>query len=287
MEKLSYLELMKQIEGLKELTHSFFLGKSTLGESIYGFHIGSKTGKQILVEAGIHAREYISTLAVLEEIKFLLNHPIKNNFGIYFIPLMNPDGVRLVLDGIETIHNNKLSAYLKKINNNSSDFSLWKANILGVDLNSNFDALWGTGKFNKFHPSSSGFVGYYPNSEIENRNLIKFLATHKIYGALSIHTKGEVVYYGYDELSQSELSRDETIATIIAQKLGFTPEKTYMSVGGVSDYISKIYHVPTLTIELGSDKQQHPISSDHLPTILPSFLGISSLFTNIIEQYKT
>lgn len=284
MEKLTYFQLQQKLTRLKKTFEYFEFGKSTLGEEILGFHIGSTSGKQILVEAGIHAREYISTLATIEEMKYLKSNFMHFNFGVYFIPLMNPDGVRLVLDGPSFISNKTLKKYLFEINNSSSDFSLWKANILGVDLNSNFNALWGKGKFNRFSPGPAGFVGYYPNSEIENANLIRFLKEHKIAGSLSIHSKGEVVYYGYDNLSKSKLTRDKRIAESLASYLNFTPEKTEQSVGGVSDYISEIYGVPALTIELGSDDLTHPISSLFLHKICQNFLGVTNTFIDLLNK---
>lgn len=280
MSKFNYSDLKNSIENLTKLNiNSFVVGYSFLGEKVMGFHLGTTTGKQILVEGGIHAREYISTLAIIEEIKHLLKKEL--NFGVYFIPLVNPDGARLVLDGINFISSKTHQNFLLSINN-STNFSLWKANSLAVDLNSNFDALWGEGKFNKFQPSSEGFVGFYPNSEIENQNLINFVKTHHLDGSLSIHTKGEVVYYGYDELSFEELNRDKAIAEKLSTYLNFTAEKTIQSVGGFSDYISKICHIPSFTIELGSDNLNHPISPQFLPQIISSFIGVTEIFEKLI-----
>lgn len=284
MSKLTYKSLKSKINNLKQYYDHFSIGKSLLGEEIEVFHIGSYTGKQVVVEAGIHAREYISTLAVIEEISHTRKNFFHFNYGIYFIPLVNPDGVRLSLDGYNFIQDKNLREYLFFLNNNSTDFSLWKANIRGVDLNSNFNALWGKGRYNKFSPAPEGFVGPYPNSEPENQNLIALLKTISIAGSLSIHTKGEVVYYGYDNLSREELKRDEFIATTLANYLGFIPEKTIESVGGFSDFISETYHVPAFTIELGNDNLPHPLNKKCLENILPSFLGVTNHFISILDK---
>ena len=286
MSKLTYKSLTKKICNLKKTYDHIIIGKSVLGEEIIAFHLGSKNGKQILVEAGIHAREYISTLATIEELKHTSKHLNRYNYGIYFIPLLNPDGVRLVLDGYNSINDENLRKFLFSTNNNSTNFSMWKANINGVDLNSNFNALWGKGRFNTFTPAPSGFIGAQPNSEPENQSLISFLKRINIAGSLSIHSKGEVVYYGYDNLTPKELQRDKTIATMLADYLGFLPEKTIESVGGVSDFISEKYRVPAFTIELGNDALFHPIGINMLDDISKSFLGITSHFINIIHNYS-
>ena len=114
--------------------------------------------------------------------------------------------------------------------------------------------------------------------------MIRFLKEHKIAGSLSIHSKGEVVYYGYDNLSISKLNRDKRIAEGLASYLNFTPEKTEQSVGGVSDYISEIYGVPALTIELGSDDLTHPISSLFLHKVSQNFLGVTNTFIDLLNK---
>lgn len=283
MNNFRYNNLKSAILKLRTLgLDEFSIGTSFLGEEVLGFHIGTKSGRQILVEAGIHAREYISTLAVIEEIKHLQSKSL--NFGVYFIPLVNPDGARLVLDGASAIKNSKLKDFLLRLNGGSSDFSLWKANATGVDLNSNFNALWGLGVENKFTPGPKGFVGFFPNSEIENINLLKFLSAHPVSASLSIHTKGEVVYYGFDGLTSAELYRDEYIAHRLARALNFAPEKTFKSVGGFSDYVSEVYHIPAFTIELGSESLPHPITPDNLPQIASSFIGITERLNNILDE---
>lgn len=277
--KLSYREVINKIEKIniaKEI-----VGTSSLGEPIYCFHVGKKGGKQILLEGSIHAREYISTLALLEELNHLISIEHTLDFGAYFIPLVNPDGVRLVLEGCNFLPLSH-KKYLLKLNHQNPDFSLWKANIWGVDLNNNFNAMWGLGKFNLFSPAPASFVGNYPNSEPETNALLKFMASHSINGTLSVHTKGNLVYYGYDNLSLAELARDKFIATRLADYLNFKPEKTYASVGGFSDYVSEMYHCPALTIELGADNLSHPITNKFLPEILESFIGITSIFSKLI-----
>lgn len=275
MKMFNYYHLNQEIEMLKlsGINH-YNIGQSFLGETIYAFHLGPFAGPQIFVEAGIHAREYIATLATIKEIKRLKKYESRLDFGVYFVPLVNPDGARLVIDGIDFIKNPNLKKFLINTNCGNTDFSQWKANILGVDLNSNYNALWGLGAANKFSPAPAGFVGFYPNSEIENINLLKFVATHPVLASLSIHTKGEVVFWGYDGLSPAELCRDESIAVHLARHLGFSPQKTYKSVGGFSDYMSDVYHIPAFTIELGSDKLSHPIGIEHLTSIGAPLLGI-------------
>lgn len=261
---MTFEEINQSILDLENLpgVEFFIVGYSTLGQPIYGMHLGDYTGKQILIEGGIHAREYPATLVVIEIAKYLSTQAIPG--GIYIIPLVNPDGVRLVLDGLDWINCDKLREYILNVNDGSEDFSQWKADILAVDLNVNFDALWGNGSQNVFCPAPGNFVGYYPESEREVRTLINFSYQSRPDLTLSFHTKGEVIYYGFETLSPEELSRDENLAKLISSINGYTPVKTENSVGGYSDWVSLYLKVPAFTIEIGPVSAPTPIPLEYV-----------------------
>ena len=80
------------------------------------------------------------------------------------------------------------------MNNGSSDFSMWKANANGVDLNNNFDANWGT-NMHSLVPASHGFVGCNPMSERETKAIAKYKEKHKPFITISYHSKGEEIYF--------------------------------------------------------------------------------------------
>lgn len=265
---MTFNELFNQIESLTKLTNVTFsiIGYSTMGLPIYNFHIGSFSGKQILMEGGIHTREYLSTLFLIKETEFLASQNITDG-GIYIIPCVNPDGIRLVLSGFEGLTCSKQKDILTLINNGSTNFELWKANINGVDLNVNFDAWWGKGSQNVFCVAPENFVGYYPNSEREVNNLID--VTKKVNPSLTIswHTKGEVIYYGFDALTVSEIERDRIIAEQFSNLNGYAVVKTVASVGGYSDWVSLNLRVPAFTIELGNPNLSHPLTEAELGTV--------------------
>ncbi len=264
---MTFSELWEKIEQLKELSgvEYFLIGHSTLNQPIYAFHVGSYEGPQIIIDGGMHAREYISTLFLVEEIKYLSEQQLDG--GYYIIPLVNPDGVRLVLDGVEWVECEILRDILLLINQSSADFSQWKANAMGVDLNVNFDALWGEGLHNVFCPASENFVGYYPNSERENINLINFTYQVMPDAVLSYHSKGEVIFYGFESLSDELLQRDFVIAKDIAGVTGYQVERTVGSVGAYADWVSYTLGVPAFTVEVGSPDLPHPITEEQLQVI--------------------
>ena len=256
---MTFEELNNQITGLSSNPNLdfFVVGYSTLGQPIYGVHLGNYSGKQIFIEAGIHAREYPSSLVVIKMIEYMSTQNL--NGGVYVVPLSNPDGARIVLDGIDWIQCQKLKDYLLNINDGSTDFSQWKADAMGVDLNVNFDALWGEGTQNVFCPAPGNFVGFYSESEREVRELIDFSYRIRPALTLSYHTKGDVIYYGFELLSESELTRDREIADFISTINGYTPTQTVGSVGGYSDWASEYLKVPAYTIEVAPASAPTPV----------------------------
>lgn len=284
MRNINFKYIENQISSLKDYNNvdNFVLGKSSLGKEVMCFHIGDYSNNQIIVEGGIHAREYISTLLIIEQIKYL-STKIKNG-GIYFVPLVNPDGVELALDGLKNIKDSKLKSFLLSVNNQKEDFSLWKANIKGVDLNVNFDALWGGGAKNVKKINPENFIGFYPNSEIEVLNLIKLLNKVNPIGTLSFHSKGEVIYYGFETLENWQIIRDYMICEKLCKLNNYIPVKTERSTGGFSDYVSDTCGVPAFTVEVGSSKLQHPIGINNLNEIFNKNKDLPLKFLEILME---
>jgi len=265
---MTYQELVQQIVNLQndglELCN---VGKSVLGKIILATHIGSYDGVQILIQGGIHAREYITSLLMVEQARYLHNNNLVTNGGIYFIFLTNPDGAEIVLDGLDGIPCDITKEYITLANNGSLDFSLYKANVNLVDLNTNFDAEWGTGGQNVTCPSPENFIGFYPNSEREVLNLINI--TNRVRPSLTIsyHSKGEVIYYGFTGESEEGLARDREIGLALAEVTGYTLIPTENSSGGYKDWCIRRFGIPAYTIEVGNINIPHPIGVEDLPLI--------------------
>lgn len=281
---MTFDEIQMQIQSLSTLPNVdfFTVGYSLLGRPVYGAHIGNYDGNQLLIEGAIHAREYITALLVVDLAKYLYNKPIPG--GIYFIPLVNPDGVKLVLDGVGDFPCEKLRQFLINVNDGSEDFSQWKADANAVDLNVNFNALWGGGSQNVFCPAPANFVGYYPNSEREVNNLINFTLKNRPNATISYHTKGEVIYYGFEALSDESIARDLRLAETLKNVTGYEIIKTENSTGGYSDWVSLNLDVPAFTIEVGSPDSPHPIGEEQLSEIFEQNKDVPLALLNEINR---
>lgn len=280
----NYLNELKQLQKLGATI--FCIGYSFLGRPIFCVNInGGK--KKLLLQYAIHAREYITYHLAILQIKQLLKK--KPNGDVFFIPISNPDGVCLSVDGLKSIDNlnedlklsknfmpfcveqkpksklflNNIKKNLLKINNNKKNFCLWKSNARGVDLNTNFDAKWSTGKQNTFIPASENCVGKKPESEPETKSLACFLKILKPDMTISYHSKGEVIFYDFFQPKSQKL-RDKKIAKEISKITCYKIKKTGKSSGGFKDFCIQNLKIPALTIEVGKNSLFHPIGKKHL-----------------------
>lgn len=279
-------EINAKILALGENSYAdvFKVGKSLFGRDILGVHIGSYAGNQVMLTGAIHAREYITSLLLIKMVDYLKD----KNFdgGFYFVPLVNPDGVSLVLEGVQSAPCEIFRKYLLSVNGESEDFSEWKANGEAVDLNVNFNALWGEGVQNVRCPSPANFIGFYPESEREVRALIDFTTKNMPALTIDYHTKGEVIYYGFANQSEDALAQNLKIANNIAEYTGYNVLRSEGSVGGFQDFSINTLKVPSVTIEVGEETLSHPIGEEYLDEIFEKNKDVPLVALNSINNMQ-
>ncbi len=231
------------------------IGSSERGRKIFAAHTGPYGSgcKQIIITAGIHARECYTALVVLRQIEFMAK--FSGCGGVYFVPLVNPDGAEIFESGDKT----------------------WKANGDGVDLNCNFDARWGTGKQNVFTAGASGYIGKYPLCASESRALYDLTMRVRPKLTVSYHCMGGELYWEFFQTGSAR-ERDRKIADMIARHIGVKRvDGDLQSAGGYKDFCVQTLKIPAVTIEL-LDSGEHPFCPqdfDHAAQInedLPKFI---------------
>lgn len=273
-------EVEKVLNKYKSCYEIDVIGKSVLGQDIYS--VNKKRGENlpwVLIVAGMHAREHLSVDLVCKLIEKAANK--KFDFNLSFVPLVNPDGVGLCIDGVKRL-NQKMRERLVEING-SDVFSLFKANANGVDLNNNWDANWEKKFTDKTAPSSQGFYGYSPMSEPEVIALGEWTQKLRPALAISYHLKGEEIYFDFFQ-DEKHFERDEKIAQVFAKSSGYAIKSTQeVSSGGYKDWCVQKLEIPALTIELGSDKFSHPFPQSQLGQI---YRKNRKVFKNIKRSLK-
>jgi len=203
------------------------IGYSCQGREIYALHVGEVTGRQFIAVYAVHAREWITARLALKHLKSGLRRG-----GGWVIPLLNPDGAE----------------FSQKV------CPLWKSNARGVDLNCNFDADWGCGRFNTKIRGGENCIGDYPFSEAETSALRDFTLKIRPDVTLSFHTKGEEIYWEYGGRG------DRRGADVLQKAKGYAVKRIYGSCGGYKDWCISKLKIPAYTIECGADSLKHPIN---------------------------
>lgn len=262
---MNYKRLLNKLNEYKNRFEIREIGETLFKRKIFAVERNlSEDFATAIFVCSIHARENITTDLVCKMIDDGLFENIKD-FNLAFILCANPDGVELCLNGLSSVPEIERNV-LFEMNNKSLDFSLWKANARGVDLNNNFDADFKR-ILNSENPSSSGYAGEFFESEFETKAIVEYLNNKNLFIVLCYHSKGEEIYFNYFQEGYY-LERDKIIAERFAKSTGYViknPEKT--SSGGLKDYVVSKLKIPALTIEVGSDDLVHPIGCKYLEDI--------------------
>ncbi len=235
-------------------------GRSADGRNLYAMLVGSRAGAVGISQYGMHAREWITAMLGLEHIRRGVTCG-----GVWVLPLTNPDGAVLVQKGLESV-SGKRRAYLKALNG-GEDFSLWKANAEGVDLNVNFPARWGTGAKNRFSPAPENYVGIAPLCAPESRAIADFTQEAKPAFTVSWHTKGEEIYWRFHQ-PLTRLRRDKKLALALSEETGYPLGEAKDSAGGYKDWCVETLKISAFTVEAGKDSFAHPLGFSALPDLI-------------------
>lgn len=242
-----------------EFTKLEQIGKSVEGRPIYAIRLGNGK-KEVLFDASMHAREHMSTNVVLEMLDTYSFHYLnKTNYAgynvkstldtvsIWFVPMMNPDGVTLVQAGAKAVKNGVLATKI----NGGSNFARWKANVRGVDLNENFDGGWENIKSSTTKPSFASYRGPRAFSEPEAVALRDFVRKHSFKTYISYHSSGQIVYW-FQWQKGAQATRDLTLARRVSNLTGYSVVPPYYLLGSGSsaDWFIDEKKMPGLTIEI-------------------------------------
>lgn len=272
------MQVQEFLDSLSSFENLSTVGSTLLDTPIPMISKGKGERGKVLLIGAVHAREYVTAPLLTSLIE-----DYNGEYPVDCIPLLNVDGVRLAVEGLNALPLKlRDRATLLRLNGGSTDFSLWKANVRGVDLNVNCDADWGNGKGNVNYPAPEGYVGPCPFSENESYAVKKLIDSSNYALVVCYHSKGEEVYYGF---KHNLKYKNEALR--VARKLGYKLKTTPHSTGGIKDYFTYKTGYLGLTIEVGNDKLAHPITLDHLEELKIKHKGIINLFTDIAKRIWT
>ncbi|WP_147034598.1 M14 family metallopeptidase [Tenuibacillus multivorans] len=275
--------MTSDIKKLKELYPEVIdyqsLGQTQYGREIWAVKLGHGDAT-LFINGSHHAREWITTTLSMNMIQqyaksYYGNENLEgyqvrnllNDVTIWFVPMVNPDGVTLQQQGIEAfpgeVHNK-----LIEMNNDNTDFTRWKANASGVDLNRNYDVQWETIPENDADQSWAFHKGSEPFSTTETQIIRDFTEKINPMMVLAYHTSGQKLYWHYNHESY-HFDRDKKIAQTIENYTGYPIDRPKGSPSGgtYTDWFIQEYLRPAFTLELNEYVEDRHVPVENFPSI--------------------
>ncbi len=287
----TYEEMEEDIRQLQarypELLRVDTAGTSVDGRNLYVLTMGGKNASQhILVHAGIHAREYMNPLLVMEQLEQCLEYYESGSFhgtnyrnlfsdtAVHIIPMVNPDGIALSQFGESALRSPELVEMVRicyvydtlagRTDRPYDSYLVhWKANARGVDLNKNFPFGFGIGT-SAVQPSYAGYGGLMPFSEPEAASLGAVTLQYRPTIVISYHSMGEVAYWDTSESPYTEINRGFS-----SYMLSLVPYKRMGSGGASGSYLDWLYsgETPVRSITFETGNTACPLPAGQYPRI--------------------
>ena len=269
--------MIRQLAEKYPFIRTELLATTAFGRPIRTLVIGNGPRK-VIYSASFHANEWITTLVLLKFAEELAEaiatngsiygiraQNIANAATIYMVPMVNPDGVDLVVGAIAP--GSAEYEIARRLSENYPAIPFpdgWKANLLGVDLNLQYPAGWLQAREIKFsqgftRPGPRDYVGRAPLSQIESRAMAGYTQAIDPDLVLAYHTQGNVIYWQFQDIfvpGARELGED------FARTSGYSLEDTPFesSFAGYKDWFIQYFRRPGYTIEVGEGENPLPLS---------------------------
>ncbi|KAJ3000343.1 carbamoyl-phosphate synthase (glutamine-hydrolyzing) cpa2 [Globomyces sp. JEL0801] len=177
----TYLNFLLSKPGAQEIS----LGKTYEGRSIRGVKFGTGA-KQIFLNGGIHAREWVTPAAATYIANYLLGTEaeavsLREKFTFHIVPNLNPDGY----------------AYTRK----SGGERMWRKNrepnrgssCIGTDPNRNLDSAWGDTNGASSSPCADDYFGPSAMSSAEAKALGNYLKSlNNVVSYVDVHSYSQL-----------------------------------------------------------------------------------------------
>jgi g-D-glutamyl-meso-diaminopimelate peptidase len=281
-------KLAKQYEGILQYVT---IGKSHDNRDIVLLKLGVGQ-KYMICCAGVHARETVNPIVLMRIAEYYadlyvnhrqrktnllkrLNYPTQlseeeyeqmlygtciyellQTYTILFVPLLNPDGYMISLEGFDTITDPQLKQKCLELQISNTE---WKFNARGVDINRNFPSRLWSPKYENDHAAS----------ENETKALIFLFHEYKSRGFLDFHSRGKSIYYYRSVMPDSYNNKQLEIAGRLKKITNYElvePENEVESGdsgGNTVHYFSEHFKRPALTIETVDEEASFPLENKY------------------------
>lgn len=260
------------------------------GRKIWAIKVG-KGETTILLHGAHHAREWMTSTLLMKMIEAYADayktnqtvggfHPkILDDVSIWFVPMVNPDGVALQQFGLFAFPS-YIQPSLIEMNEGSINFNRWKANLHGIDLNRQYPANWENLKGVSKKPSYQFYKGIQPLEAEEVKALVDFTYEIKPEIVVSYHSSGNMLYWGFYQWGLTHTTNFATEYYTIAERVSditkykIEEPESYQQGGGYTDWFVEEFEKPAFTVEIGSLIENNSLPLDAFPGIWERNKGI-------------
>jgi carboxypeptidase T len=188
--------------------------KTANNNSIFWVKISDQPGvdenePEILYTGLHHARELITVSQTIYYMWYLLENydkdpmikQIIDQTELYFVPIVNPDGLNYNVAGYDAEEDVFTRNHRKNLRDNNED-GVFDPEVDGVDLNRNYGYQWGYDEEGSSgFPGSDTYRGPFPFSEPETQAIEFLCNNHDFQVALNHHSYGNLLVYpfGYND----------------------------------------------------------------------------------------
>ncbi|MBQ9988818.1 MAG: hypothetical protein IJP30_03690 [Clostridia bacterium] len=283
----TYTQMLSDIDALCErfpdTARSVSIGQSVLGRELPVLILGDESAQtHFLICAGTHGREHMTPLLVMAQADALLSAGVPENTCYHIVPMLNPDGVSIaqgleMTEDLQAIYQSDLKQRRTK-DDETTYFSLFKANAAGVDLNRNFDAGFGNGQL-RDRPSYAVYPGKHPADQPESKALVVYTEQRPYKAVLTYHSTGSLLYWAYEHKGKL-YTESEALTQLLHGQTRYLLEPPSGGSGGYKDYVMEKLGIPAVTIEVGT--RMCPLPAEEFvdiylrnQNILPSLAGLN------------
>ena len=242
------------------------------GREILHFVAGNPDAeKKVFINAGTHAREYITCQLVMKQlVEYLRSIAAHESYhgvsyddmweqvAVHVVPMINPDGVSISQFGLEGIQNEEILqtvyniAAMDGVDITGYYLDRWKANALGTDINRNYDAYWEEYNDPAGHPSSDHYKGEYPGSSTEAAAMIKLTEDNGFLRTISYHAQGGLIYWNFANID-AIYNEAYAFASQLSAVTGYPLDSNFEIIdpAGYSDWGIYRCQIPSVTMEVG------------------------------------
>ena len=234
--------------------------------------------RKVIYSASHHANEWITSYVLLRfaeelaealqndgEIFGILASDIAETATIYMVPMVDPDGVDLVVGAIAP--GNIQFDLAQRLARDYPSIPFpdgWKANLLGVDLNLNYPAGWLQAREIKFSqgftsPGPRDYVGRAPLNQFETQAMAGYTEYIDPALVLAYHSQGKEIYWSFQDIPvEGARELGEQFAKVSGYTL--TEPAFISSFAGYKDWFIQNFRKPGYTIEVGKGVNPLPLS---------------------------